>query len=98
MIYHLEELLKTAKIKPAINQIELSPAWQQKEVVEFCKKNDILLQAWQPIAPFRRGWILQKEFIQQMPKNIIKHWHKFFLIGLYKMVIFLFVKRQKRIE
>lgn len=79
MIYHLEELLKTAKIKPAINQIELSPAWQQKEVVEFCKKNDILLQAWQPIAPFRRGWILQKEFIQQMPKKYNKTLAQIFL-------------------
>lgn len=67
MIYHLEELLKTATIKPAINQIELSPVWQQREVVEYCQKNDIALQAWQPIAPIYKDWVCKKPFIKEMP-------------------------------
>lgn len=45
MILHIEELLNTAKISPMINQIELHPRWQQKELCEFCKKNDIAISA-----------------------------------------------------
>lgn len=50
MEHHLEELLKSARIKPMINQIELSPFWQQKSLVRFCKENDILLSAWSPLG------------------------------------------------
>lgn len=34
-IHHLEELLKTAKIRPAVNQLNLSPVWQQMLYMEF---------------------------------------------------------------
>ncbi|MGX2971072.1 aldo/keto reductase family protein [Helicobacter sp. T3_23-1059] len=46
MIHHLTELFKTAKIKPCVNQIEYSAQWQQREVVDFCKKNGIFLQGF----------------------------------------------------
>lgn len=46
MIHHLEELLKTAKIKPVVNQIQFSPQWQQRELVDFCKKHDIKIQGY----------------------------------------------------
>ena len=49
MIHHLEELLKTTQIKPVINQLNLNPTWQQKEVVNFCKQNNIACQAWAPL-------------------------------------------------
>lgn len=48
-IHHLEELLKTARIKPVINQLNLSPAWQQKELVSFCRSQNIQPEAWQCI-------------------------------------------------
>ncbi len=50
MIHHLEEILKIAKIKPVINQLNLNPTWQQREVVDFCKKNNIICQAWAPLV------------------------------------------------
>ncbi len=43
---HLEELLKTAQIKPVINQIEFSPLWQQREIVNYCQSKDILVEAY----------------------------------------------------
>jgi len=49
-IHHLEELLKTARIKPVINQLNLSPVWQQKELVKFCTENGINIGAWQTIV------------------------------------------------
>ena len=46
MPHHLEELLKTAKIKPAINQLEVSPQWQNKEAIKYSIENNIAVMAW----------------------------------------------------
>ena len=43
--HHLEPLFETAKIKPMVNQIEFHPGMLQKEIVEFCKKHNILVEA-----------------------------------------------------
>ncbi len=47
---HLEELLNTAKVLPAVNQIEYHPGYQQTTVVNYCKRHNIALQAWSPLA------------------------------------------------
>lgn len=46
---HLEELKKNAKIMPMVNQIEIHPYRAQKEMVEYCKDNNIQVVAWGPI-------------------------------------------------
>lgn len=50
MVHHLEALAKTAKIKPAVNQIRLAPGCYQSEVIEYCKEHDIILEAWSPLG------------------------------------------------
>ena len=50
MVKHLEELLADCKVKPAVNQIELHVFLQMPEVVEFCQKNDIIVEAYSPLA------------------------------------------------
>lgn len=47
---HLEELLNTAKVPPAVNQIEYHPGYQQTTVVDYCQRQNIALQAWSPLA------------------------------------------------
>lgn len=49
-VRHLEELLKDCRIKPAVNQVELSVVLQQPELVDYCKANDIIVQAYTPLA------------------------------------------------
>ena len=46
----VQKLLAVAKIKPVVDQVECHPYFQQKELREFLKKNDILLEAWYPIG------------------------------------------------
>lgn len=43
---HLKQLLKTCRVKPMINQVEFHPLLVQSELMEFCKKNGIALQAY----------------------------------------------------
>ncbi|KAF8160765.1 NADP-dependent oxidoreductase domain-containing protein [Crassisporium funariophilum] len=49
-VKHLEEI-KTAGLEtPSINQIELHPFCQQKEIVKYCTAYDIVVQAYCPIV------------------------------------------------
>ncbi|MFD2829933.1 aldo/keto reductase [Corticicoccus populi] len=50
--HHLESLVNT-EVKPMVNQIEYHPGYTQDEAVEYCKKHDILVEAWSPIGSGR---------------------------------------------
>ena len=54
-VHHLEALFKTAKVAPAVNQIELHPYLVQKELRDFCAQHDIKIEAWSPLG---RGAVL----------------------------------------
>ncbi len=43
-IGHIEKLLQTAKVVPAVNQIELSPFLQRKDLVAYCRSKGIALE------------------------------------------------------
>lgn len=40
-VHHLESTLRIAKIRPDVNQFEVSPFWTRVELVEFCRNNGI---------------------------------------------------------
>jgi diketogulonate reductase-like aldo/keto reductase len=50
MTGHLTRLLEKASVVPAVNQIELHPYFQQREVQAMNAKHGILTQAWSPIG------------------------------------------------
>lgn len=47
---HLERLLGEVKVVPAVNQIEVHPYYQQRELQALHKRHGILTQAWAPIG------------------------------------------------
>ena len=47
---HLDEMKKYAKIPPAINQVEFHPFLYQKELLQYCKENNIVLEAHSPLV------------------------------------------------
>lgn len=57
-VSHLEALLKQARIQPMVNQIELHPGQNQTEVVDFCRRHQIAVEAWSPLGT---GRLLQNE-------------------------------------
>ncbi|GAA1827026.1 aldo/keto reductase [Microlunatus capsulatus] len=50
MVDHLTRLLDVATVVPAVNQIEVHPYFQQREIQDFGNKHGILTQAWSPIG------------------------------------------------
>ncbi len=77
-IHHLEDLLKDAKVKPVINQVEYHPRLTQKELQAFCEQHQIQLEAWSPLM---NGQILEHDLIKELagayqktPAQIVIRW------------------------
>lgn len=49
----LERLLNETEVVPAVNQIEVHPYTQQRELQDFHREHGILTQAWSPIGGLR---------------------------------------------
>ncbi|ESW96154.1 hypothetical protein KL918_000102 [Ogataea parapolymorpha] len=49
----LQKILAFCKYKPQVNQIEYNPYLQEQSpgIVEFCKRNEILVEAFSPLTP-----------------------------------------------
>ena len=80
-IKHLEEIRSAFGSFPVLNQIELHPTWQQREVVAFCKEHGIAVEAYSPMA---RGADLKAgngtiariaEAHEVSPAQVILRWH-----------------------
>lgn len=52
---HLETILKTAKIPPAINQIEFHPYLQHGDLLEFHRNHHIAVACYSPLTPITRA-------------------------------------------
>jgi diketogulonate reductase-like aldo/keto reductase len=48
---HIETILKTAKTPPALNQIEYHPYLQHGDLINFLKKNNIVVSCYAPLTP-----------------------------------------------
>ncbi|MDQ3094998.1 MAG: aldo/keto reductase [Actinomycetota bacterium] len=76
---HLQRLLDETEVVPAVNQIELHPWLQQRELRDFHAEHGIVTEAWSPIS---RGEKLDDPTLQQVaakhsvtPAQAILRWH-----------------------
>ncbi|MEI7838851.1 MAG: aldo/keto reductase [bacterium] len=53
-IKHLEELMSKTDIVPAVNQVEFHPFLYQKDLLDFCNKHGIALEAYSPLSHGKR--------------------------------------------
>jgi methylglyoxal/glyoxal reductase len=66
LIHHLETLLETADIIPAVNQIEFHPFNVQAELLGFCRKSKIQVEAWSPLV---RGRFFDHPLIKEIAQR-----------------------------
>ncbi len=76
--HHIDELLASARVKPAVNQVELHPYLSQKPLLEYCRAVDIAVEAWAPIA---KGRVLGEDAILDLsrkhgrtPAQVVLRW------------------------
>ena len=47
--HHLDDVIAASGVVPVLNQVELHPLFQQKDLRKYCDGKKILLQAWSPL-------------------------------------------------
>ena len=77
----LERLKVETSTIPSVNQIELHPNFQQKELREYANSNGIHIESWSPIGG-SKGNLLQDETLASIaqshsksPAQIVIRWH-----------------------
>lgn len=46
----IDRLVKNAKIKPVVNQVEVNPNVNQKKLIKFCKDREIIITGYCPLG------------------------------------------------
>jgi len=79
MIPHLQRLIDVTGIVPTVNQIELHPRFQQKELRAFHAQHDIATESWGPLG---QGSLVADEKLAAIgrkygktPAQVILRWH-----------------------
>ncbi|EIW77514.1 Aldo keto reductase [Coniophora puteana RWD-64-598 SS2] len=78
--HHIEEIRQAGLEMPVVNQLELHPLDQQRPIVEYCKKNNIVLQAYTPLIRFDfsgdRNGVIQSvaDKLQKSAAQVLVRW------------------------
>lgn len=79
LVEHLEELRDRGGLMPHANQIELHPTYQQAKVVEWCRANDVHVEAYSPLG---QGADLGTDAVVEIasdlgvtPAQVVLRWH-----------------------
>jgi diketogulonate reductase-like aldo/keto reductase len=62
-VHHLEDVIAGAEIIPMVDQVEYHPHLAQLALREFCKANNIQLEAW---SPLKQGQLLSEPTIAKL--------------------------------
>ena len=78
---HVQELLDNSDVVPAVDQLELHPAYQQRETTEFARSNGIQIESWGPLGQGKYP-LLEAEVIVaaaeahgKTPAQAVLRWH-----------------------
>lgn len=78
--HHLEQLMKTAHIKPVVDQIESHPYLTNQPLIDYCHDNGMEVEVWSPLGG-AKGNVLQDETLHALaekygksPAQIVLRW------------------------
>lgn len=77
---HLQRLMDETQTVPCVNQIECHPQFQQRELRQFCRDNNIVTEAWSPIGQGKG--LLEEPVLKQIAEShnattaqVVLAWH-----------------------
>ncbi|XP_023756637.1 D-galacturonate reductase [Lactuca sativa] len=92
----IQEILSFSKIPPAVNQVEMNPLWQQKQLNQFCKENNIILTAYSPLGAIGNAWgdnrVIECDVLQDIAMSKGKTTAQISLRWLYEQGVSFVVK------
>ncbi|XP_016546784.2 LOW QUALITY PROTEIN: non-functional NADPH-dependent codeinone reductase 2-like [Capsicum annuum] len=68
----LADVLATAQIPPAVNQVEVNPCWQQRKLRDFCKRNGVFVVGYSPLGSIGTFYGTNRVMESQVLKEIAK--------------------------
>ncbi|MFW5794362.1 MAG: aldo/keto reductase [Bacillota bacterium] len=71
-VHHLQHLIDNAKIKPMVNQVETHIELQNQFLHNFCKENDIQLEAYAPLMSHNIKDLLENETMKKIANKYKK--------------------------
>ncbi|MFV0268266.1 MAG: aldo/keto reductase [Draconibacterium sp.] len=78
LVHHLDDFLPHCKVMPAVNQVEFHPELIQPDLLAYCQKRGIQLEAWSPIM---KGRVNDVPLMQELapkygktPVQIVLRW------------------------
>ena len=78
--HHLEHLMETAAVTPAVNQIESHPYFNNQEMIDYCFQHRIVVEVWSPLGG-TGGNVLQDATLNRLagkyeksPAQIVLRW------------------------
>lgn len=80
-IEDLQQLFDETGVVPAVNQIELHPLHQRRELVAFCQEHGIAVEAWGPLSQGKSNLLERQEIVAtaklhgKTPAQIVLRWH-----------------------
>ncbi|MDI6022084.1 aldo/keto reductase [Leucobacter sp. UT-8R-CII-1-4] len=80
-IAHLNELISETGVVPAVNQVELHPLHQRRELRAFCAERGIAVEAWGPLSQGKSDLLERPETVAaaaahgKTPAQVVIRWH-----------------------
>jgi 2,5-diketo-D-gluconate reductase A len=78
---HIERIIQETGVTPAVNQLELHPAYQQRDIREFHRDRDIQIECYSPLGGKDTGLFEHQAIVEiaerhgKSPAQVIIRWH-----------------------
>ncbi|MDZ8173272.1 aldo/keto reductase [Microbacterium xanthum] len=81
LVEHLEKIVAATDVVPAVNQIELHPAYQQRDITAWAQSHGTVIESWGPLGQGKYDLfdaapvVAAAEATGKSPAQVVLRWH-----------------------
>ena len=81
LVPHLEKIVSSTGVVPAVDQIELHPAYQQRDVTDWAAAHDVRIESWGPLGQGKYDLFGTPAVVDaasahaKTPAQVVLRWH-----------------------